>query len=377
MTSPLQVAVIGSGVAGLSIAWKLAQQGHHVTVFEKDLIGSGASSRAGGMLAPTAEVRFEEERLLELGQKALSLWGAFRDELQAISQIDIGYRSYGTMIIAVDRDDLDYIRHMHAYQKDLGLDCDLLDGHDARRLEPGLAGSVPGALHIPNDHNLDPTLLVKALAIAVQKSGGHLLEHTPITSINLSADDGRVTGVTITPPPTTEDPNPLPRIHNADVIVAANGPWLNTIANLPPDAPRVRPVKGQMLALGNYTLSAPIAHRTPLFQRVLRGPDAYLIPRNDGRIIIGATMEEMGWNADMTAGGVFELLRGAWEFFPSIIDAPLLDTWTAFRPMTIENEPLVEWSQTEGLLWATGFGRNGILLTPWAAAEGAAKLLSQ
>lgn len=345
------IIIIGAGVAGLGMAWRLAEEGHDVVVLEKDEAGAGASTAAAGMLAPTAEVRFEEVELLQMGQRSLELWPDFARTLEEASGMSIDYRTEGTLVVAVDRDDLAAIEHLHRYHAELGLPATMLDGDEARQLEPGLAPSIPGAVHCPDDHQVNPDLLVEALVTAFGRAGGDLREGVEVERV--IAKDGSVEAVETTSGERLE----------ARVVVLAAGAWSRKIDGLGPDRPQVRPVRGQMIAL---ELGEP-----ELCRHVLRAPDAYLVPRSNGELVIGATMEEMGWDDRLTAGGVFELLRGAWETLPGIYDAPIVGTWTGFRPMTLDNHPIIGWGEQDGLYVATGHGRNGILLTALTAERAA------
>lgn len=346
--STTDIAIIGAGVAGLGVGWKLAQAGFEVTIFERDRAGAAASYAAAGMLAPTAEVTFEEEDLLRLGQRSLGMYPDFVDELEDASGVDVDYRTDGTLMVALDRDDAEALDRVWAYHNELGLDVDRLDAAQARELEPGLVPNLHSALRIGTDHQVDPRRLTRALATAFERAGGRLVEKCAI--VRIAIDDGGVAAV-IT--------DAGERVACQQVVVAA-GAWVRQLDGLPAGVvPRVRPVRGQMLAVD---LGEPA-----LCRHVIRAPDAYLVPKSDGRLIVGATMEEMGFDPELTAGGVFELLRGAWETLPGIYDQHLLDMWTGFRPVSLDNLPVVGSTEVDGLWFSTGHGRNGILLTPVTA----------
>jgi len=355
MNTPDTILVIGAGVAGLSTAWRLATAGAHVTCVERDVAGSGASTAAAGMLAPTAEVTFEEEELLALNQASRELYPDFVAELQAAADLDVDYRTDGTLVVGLDRDDTEALDHLLVYQRALGLDAQRLSGAEATEREPALSPSVHSAVWCPSDHQVDPPLLVRALVRAFVSAGGTLLEHTEV--VEVLHDDTRVTGArtrrTLEDGSSGED-----EILTADRVVVSTGAWTRKLGGLERrHKPHIRPVRGQMLSLEMPDAS--------FCTHVIRAPDAYLVPKSDGRMIVGATMEEMGFDARMTAGGVFELLRGAWETMPGVYDMPIIETWTGFRPMTLANLPVLGPSPHLADLWfATGHGRNGILLTP-------------
>lgn len=341
-----EIIVVGAGVAGLGAAWLLARDGHDVLVLERDRPGAGASTAAAGMLAPTAEVRWEEEELLTLGRASMALWPNFVAELESASSVKVDYRTEGTLVIALDRDDFEAIDRLHSYHRELKLDVQRLGGDAIREREPGLSPNTAGGLFIPGDHQVDPHLLIKALVEAFRRAGGELQVGVDVTDV-ASVDGGF-------------EVRAAEQVYRSNKLVISPGAWLREIHGLTgDDRPHIRPVKGQMLSI---ELGSP-----PLCTHVLRAPDAYIVPKNSGRLIVGATMEEMGFNDRLTAGGVFELLRGAWETLPGVYDQPIIDMWTGFRPMSLSNHPIVRAGSIPGLYLSTGHGRNGILLTPWTA----------
>lgn len=357
MIQSCDFAIIGAGVAGLGVGWKLAQAGMKVAIFERDTAGSGASHAAAGMLAPTSEVAFQEDDLLHLGLRSLALYPDFAAELQQASGVDVGLRQEGTLMVALDADDARKLDHLHQYRLSLGLRAEKLDAHQVRELEPGLVPSVHSALHVPTDHQVDPQLLIQALARAFQAAGGQLFEHTPVERVLVEGE--RVRGIRTASGDT---------VACAKVLVAA-GAWTRALQGLPPGVlPHIRPVRGQMLS---------VALGTPaLCRHVIRAPDAYLVPKASGRLIIGGTMEERGFDDQPTAGGIFELLRAAWETLPGIYDQHLLQTWVGFRPVSLNNLPLLGPTKVDGLWLAAGHGRNGILLTPITATAVSQAILS-
>lgn len=351
-----EVVIVGAGIMGLAVGWRLAQQGRHVVICEREVAGFGASTAAAGMLAPTAEVRYEEEALLRLGQRSAALYPEFVAELEEASGLSVDYEACGTLVVGLDRDDTEALDHLLAYQQRLGLPATLLSGDAAREREPSLSPNVHSAVWCPDDHRVDPTRLVAALAAAFTRAGGILREHTPVAEITTRGD--QIAGVVL-------DTGTSPAEYlAADHVVLCAGAWTRKLKGVDKKLlPHIRPVRGQMLALETPE---------PLCTHVVRSPDAYLVPRKSdpvARLIIGATSEEMGFDPRMTAGGVFELLRGAWEAMPGVYDLPLIDMWTGFRPVALANEPVIGPSRDLKNLWfVTGHGRNGILLTPITAA---------
>ena len=344
-----KTVVIGAGVVGLGIAWRLAQAGCVVTVFDRGEAGHGASWAAAGMLAAAVETEPGEEPLLPLALESQRLWPDFARELEAASGISVNYRDEGTLVVALNRDDAVQLRHSYEFQKGLGLDLHWLNAAEVRQREPHLKPGIAAAVWSPNDHQVENRDLGRALAVAARKAGVELVEHCAVREAILAG--GRVAGVV-----TERGREP------ADVVVLAAGAWSREIGGIPPAyLPPVRPIKGQMLAL-------QMDPAAPLLRHVVWLPRAYLTPRNDGRLIIGATVEERGFDASLTAGGMLALLEGAWRAVPTIEELPIAETWVGFRPGSRDDAPMLGPSGIDGLVVATGHHRNGILLSPVTAA---------
>jgi glycine oxidase len=343
-----KTVVIGAGVVGLSIAWRLAQAGCSVTVYDRAKAGRGASWAAAGMLAAAVETEPGEEKLLALTLESQKLWPRFAREIEAASGISIGYRDEGTIVVALTRDDAAQLRFSYEFQRSLGLDIDWLSGAEARRREPHLRPGISGAVLSPKDHQVDNRLLGSALAEAARRAGAVLYEHCPVREVELFG--GRVRGV-------VSDRGSDP----ADIVVLAAGAWSREIAGIPASyLPPVRPIKGQMLALS----MDPAA---PLVRHVIWLPRGYLVPRLDGRLIVGATVEERGFDDKITAGGLLALIEGAWRAVPAIEELPVAETWVGFRPGSRDDAPMLGPSGIDQFVVATGHHRNGILLTPITA----------
>jgi glycine oxidase len=343
-----KTVVIGAGVIGLSIAWRLAQAGCQVTIYERAEAGRGASWAAAGMLAAAVETEPGEENLLALTLESQKLWPGFAREIEAASGISVGYRDEGTMVVALTRDDAEQLRHSYEFQKGLGLDLDWLSGAEAQRREPHLRPGVPGAVLSPRDHQVENRQLACALVEAARRSGVVLHEHCPVREIDLSG--ARAHGVV-----TDRGRDP------ADVVVLAAGAWSREIGGVPASLrPPVRPIKGQMLAL----LMDPAV---PLLRHVIWLPRGYLVPRLDGRLIVGGTVEERGFDDRITAGGLLALIEGAWRAVPAIEELAVAETWVGFRPGSRDDAPILGPGGIDQLVVATGHHRNGILLTPITA----------
>ena len=343
------VAIIGAGVIGLGIAWRLAMRGVPVAVFDKGACGAGASHAAAGMLAACAEAEPGEEALVTLGRASQARWPAFAAELKQASGVDVGLRPEGTLVVALTSDDQARLSHQLVFQQKLGLPLQWITAAETRRREPHLAGKLAGAVFSPEDTQVDNRKLAAALRIAAEAAGASISEHQAVKTI--SNDAGRVDGIVLADG----------RKVAADVVVLAAGAWSRSIAGLAPELrPPVRPIKGQMLALR----MDPAA---PLLTHVVWAPGAYLVPRLDGRLLVGATVEEKGYDTSLTAGGMLTLLEAAWRVVPAVEELPIEEMWVGHRPGSRDDAPILGPGLIDGLIYATGHHRNGILLTPITA----------
>jgi glycine oxidase len=342
------VAIIGAGVIGLAIGWRLAQRGARVSIFDKGAAGSGATHAAAGMLAAHLEAEPREENLVALNRASQQMWPQFSAELEVASGLSCDLRTEGTFLLALTGDDQSRLKHVLAFQKSLGLPLEWLTTAEVRKREPYLTPTISGAIFSPQDHQVDNRAVAIALREAALRAGVTLREHTPVERIVTS--DNRVTGVGVAGETIT-----------ADIVILAAGAWSRGIAGMPKSAlPPVRPVKGQMLAL-------QMNPQAPLLQHVVWAPGAYLVPRKDGRLLIGATVEEKGFDTNLTAGGQLALLEATWRALPGIEELPIHEMWVGFRPGSRDDAPIIGESSVPGLVYATGHYRNGILLTPITA----------
>jgi glycine oxidase len=341
------LAVVGGGVIGLAVAWRAALAGLRVTVVDP-APGGGASWAAAGMLAPVTEVHYGEQALLRLNLAAAERWPSFAAELEEAAGRPVGYRACGTLTVARDADDLAAIDDLYRFQRGLGLGVERLRGRECRRLEPGLAPGVRGGVLAPGDHQVDNRALVGALLAAVARAGV-VLRAARVTGVRVAGERAR--GVVLDGGETLA----------AGAVVLAAGCWSGALDGLDPALlPPVRPVKGQLLHL-----RGPVA--SPLAQRNVRGVEVYLVPRADGRVVVGATVEEQGFDLRVTAGAVHRLLRAATELLPDVEELELTETVAGLRPGSPDNAPLLGPTGLDGLLVASGHYRNGILLTPVTA----------
>lgn len=341
------VAIVGGGIIGLSIGWQLLRRGQEVTIFERGSTGREASWIAGGLLAPHTEVGFEDEAFLRAGLKGLEVYRRFLDELSDDTGDRIPIDPRGTLMVAFDRDDSERIRRLYEFRSHLGLPVEWLQGSEAREREPLLSPKVTAAMSLPDGGQVNNRRLVDALRNAFTKRGGTLREHTPVTSITVRND--RAVGVT-----TAEG-----EIASRHVVLAA-GCWSAQIDGVPaPLRPPVRPVKGQMISLRQ---SDDVA-----FGHVVRSTDIYVVPKDDGRLLVGATQEEKGFDKTPTAGEVMRMLERAWEAVPSIYDLPIDSVDVGLRPGSRDHLPIIGATPISDLYYATGHFRHGILLAPLTA----------
>ncbi|WP_131769771.1 glycine oxidase ThiO [Candidatus Protofrankia californiensis] len=352
------VIVAGAGVIGLGVAWRARLRGLTVTVVDPEP-GSGASWTAAGMLAPLSELHYGEKPLLALNMASARRYPAFVEELERSSGIEVGYLRCGTLVAAWDGADMAGLRDIHGFARSLGLETELLTRRQLRARVPASASGLAGALSAPDDHQVDNRLLHSALLRACVAEGVTLL---PTAARRWLLRGDRVVGLALA------DGTDL----TAPVVVLACGAWSGRIDGLPPGAvPAVRPVKGQTLRL--RTVGSPLL--TCVLRGSVRGCPVYLVPRADGRIVVGASSEEVGFDVRPRAGAVYELLRDAQALVPGLGEAELEEVSTSLRPASPDNAPLIGPSRIPGLLLAVGHYRNGVLLTP-VTADAIAGLLA-
>ena len=317
-------------------------------MLERDRVGNAASRAAAGMLAASAEVGFEEPDLYDLCRDSLSEWPQFAETLESESGMKLDYRSFGTLVVADDRDAAEALRRGFRFQQEQGYPVNWLSGAEALEKEPMLSPRIVAAIDVPEDHAVDNRALLAALRHAVINGGGIIREGVCVTHMD------------------TEGPFPVVHaedsasgesiVTEAGQLVVAAGAWTSDLTGWPEAArPRVRPVKGQILE---------IRTRPPFdLRHVIRGPKAYIVPRTDGRLIVGATSEEMGFDGRLTVGGVYALMDGAWEIVPGVLDQDLLSVDVGFRPAGPDNQPLIGFTSNPRIFLATGHYRHGIVLS--------------
>lgn len=324
-----------------------------VSLFERDELARGASYVAAGMLAPVSEVEFGEtgRKVLELGLRSGKMWPGFAQELQEASGVQLSVRRTGTLLVARTEDEARELERQYEFRRSLGLPVERLLPSEAREREPSLAPTLRLALEAPEDHALDPRPVLTALRGVCDRAGVVLHEQTPVARIELDAAGERVSGL---------------RLHSGDLVAAgqvvlAAGAWTEALEGLPARARvPVRPIKGQIMRLREPAGAG-------LLTRVVRFEGGYLLPRGDGRYVLGATVEERGFEFQPTVQGVYELLRDAHELVPGVSELELQELSVGLRPGTPDNAPVMGHGALEGLIWASGHYRHGILLAPLTA----------
>jgi glycine oxidase len=332
MSPKRDVVVVGAGVIGLASAWRLAQRGLSVAVLERGEPGCGATRVSAGMLAPVTESEFEDEPLLDARLAAAEAWPRFAAELGEASGLECGYRRNGCLSVALDADELVDVRRHHDFRLELGLAAKWLLPSECRELEPALSTAAAGGSFTPDDGEVDPRALTAALVAALERAGVPILR--------------------------TEVTNPDDAFEHGRTVVAATGAWAGW---LPDDArPPVRPVKGQIVRL-----RGPAGE--PVVERSIRTPQVYVVPRASGEVVVGATVEERGFDTTVTAGAVHELLREGYRAVPELAELEFAEAGAGLRPGTPDNAPVVGRTSIDALLLAMGHYRNGILLAPTTA----------
>ena len=350
------VVVVGGGLIGASIAWRLGQAGHSVLVVIGDP-ESAASQVAAGMLAPVTETTFTEHALLALTLASRDRYDTFARELEDVTGLPSGLRRRPTLSVATSTDDGGRLRELADYLDRLDLAVERLSSRECRRQEPLLAPSIRSGLLVEGDWSCDNRLLWTAVRAAGASVG---VREVPGFVHAVAGDGTRVQGVTLADG----------TLIAADRVVVANGAWAGQIGGIAPLP--VRPVKGQVLRLDPARQPAP-----GLTVRAFTGGgEIYLVPRDGGReVVVGATVEERGFDRAATAGGTYELLRDARQVLPMTAEYGISEISVGWRPGTPDNAPIIGPGELDGLILATGHYRNGILLTP-VTADVVAELVS-
>jgi glycine oxidase len=347
------VVVVGAGVQGCGVALRLAQAGKSVIVLERSIPGAEASSAAGGILSPGVEAE-QPGPFYSLCRASLARYASLAAELERLTGVAVGFRGGGTLEVALDPEHAEILAARATILEKHGLPVDVLDDLEVRELEPGVSPQVRGALFFRDEASLDPRPFSRALSIAAARAGARFVTGTVK---RIRTDGGRASGVD----------HESGRI-DADAVVLAAGSWSLLVEghSLPERA--VRPIRGQVALLDT---------RPPLLSRVVFSGKGYVVPRADGRVLCGSTMEEVGFEKLVTAGGLMRVLEIATEIAPELAKAPILETWANFRPGSPDGAPILGEGKVPGLFYATGHTRNGILLAAITADVVSAAVLGR
>lgn len=343
------VVVMGGGIIGLSVAYEAIRAGYRVIVLERERVGAGAGRVAAGMVAlamEAAEVR--DRHFADLAAESCRLYPEFVRAIEADSDRPCGYRTEGSLLVALHQDHQAELERTRALQKALGIEAQRLGRTDVLQREPGLSPRVTGGLFMANDYQVDPRALCEALALAIVRRGGSVVPGANVTEI---ATDGRGNSKV------SYECEGVRTLARAQIVVVAAGSWSNELLALAGEKLPLRPVKGQTLRLRGEAL----------IRHVVRTPDVYLVPRANGELVVGATTEDQGFDHRPMAGAVLDLLLAAWRVLPGIYDLEVTELSVGFRPALRDNLPAIGPSKTKGLFVATGHYRHGVLLAPATA----------
>ncbi len=344
-----RIIIVGGGVIGLSIAWRLARENtrHEIVLLDANRAGAGTSRVSAGMIAPIAEAGFEDPHFIRFARLSRERYRSFVPEVSRDAGLAVVLGEEGSIIVAIHRDDVDAMRRVYEHRRQADLPVEWLTGSAAREIEPTLTPRVSAAMWIAYDGQVNPRALLPALVRACERRGVDVRENATVSRIVIEGNEA--TGVEVNGD----------TLH-ADTIVLCAGAWSGTIDGMPEDVtPQVRPIRGQILRLtrtGDFAM-----------KHVVRGPRAYLLPKDDGTVVVGATQEEAGFDATPTAGGIKTILENAWEMVPSIYDLPIERVEVGLRPGTRDHLPLIGATRIRGLIMATGHFRHGILFAPTTA----------
>ncbi len=341
------VAIIGGGVIGLSCAFELARCGRSVTVIEREQTGFGASTVAAGMLTPSFEVELTPPSLVELQLDSLRRYPQFIADVETAGGLSCEYRDEGTLWVSRHRDDELELDHLCQIQEDRGLPARRLTGRQTRQLEPYLSPRIIGGLLVETDHQVNSRKLMIALRAACLAEDVEILEDTTVNTVERTR--GRIA--------LTLQSSDSASILHADQVLLAAGVWLEEGLVTPLPTIGMRPIKGQIMHLTGQ----------PLVNRVLRNSDVYIVPRAGGKLLLGATEEEQGFDMQPTAGGTLDLLRYAFEILPGLYDLYVSEIDVGLRPAVSDHQPVIGPTDTQDIFIAAGHYRGGVLLAPATA----------
>jgi glycine oxidase len=337
------VAIAGAGLIGSAIALELARAGLHVGVFDRQEPGREASWASAGILSPAPE-NPGMIPMVPVGMASMALYPEFIANVEKISGRDTGYRRKGTVEALFSRNAREELSTLVALHHGLGLKAEALSADEAREMEPALSEDIEAAMFRPDEGAVDNRALTGAVLEAAKISGVEIFADKGVRGVSRAGN--RCTGLLI-----------QNETVEAEFTVVAGGCYSAEIEGVAPYAP-VAPAKGQILAL---------RHSDVKIGRVLWSENIYLVPRPDGRVIAGATVENAGFDKHLTAGGLQKLINGAIELAPQLASARVEEIWAGLRPDSPDHLPIIGPTDVDGLLIATGHFRSGIVLAPITA----------
>ena len=338
------VIVVGGGLMGCSVAYRLAKDGARVLVLERSVPGAEASSAAAGILGPSVESH-EDAFALQLGRRSRELHAGLADELDEFFGVDVGFRRCGIIKIAFNAGELSELDQQASSLEALGVRCDRWSPEDLQHEEPGVNPEALGALSMSEDAQVEPKKLLSAVALGAERKGAAFRSGSTVRSVRI--ERGRVRGVELGD-----------ELIESERVVVAAGSWTTLIPGLPFDSDTIYPVRGQMIA--THT-------RPPIFRRIVFGAGGYVVTRPDGRVLCGSTTERVGFERGVTFAGMADVIEKATRVAPALRSACVEEHWSSFRPGTPDGLPLVGETHVKGLFLASGHYRNGILLAPLTA----------
>jgi glycine oxidase len=339
------VIIIGAGVMGCSSAHRLLEAGLKVTLLEKSIPGAESSAAAAGILGAQSEVS-ETGPFFELCLASRELFREYAKELESLSGISIDYEDSGVLEVALDPAEGRLAIARAEWMLDRGLRVEVLDREQAKKIEPALTDHMVGANYYPDDHQIDPIRLARALAAGVATLGG--IFKSGVVVSGLAVEDGTVIGV-------ETDSGMMP----CDRVVIAGGAWSSNLTGLKEVRTKIKPMAGQIIQAET---------RPPLFRHVVYGFKGYIVPRADGRVLMGSTLEDRGYDKAVTLAGINRITSMATQMVPNLAQARLSKTWSGLRPAPEDGKLLLGAAkELKNLFFATGHYRNGILLTPITA----------
>lgn len=348
-----EVLIIGGGIIGLSLARELHKKGaRKITILERGEIGKEASFAAAGMLAPHAETEKLDD-FYYFCDESNKLYPSFAEELLDETGVDIELDREGTLYLAFNENDVSEIRRRFEWQKSAGLEVEHLSAQETRQLEPFVSPDVLESLFFPNDWQVENRQVLHALEKYCEFNEIKIIQNCRATELLI--ENRKAIGVQ----------TPLNDFF-ADTIISATGAWSALIRNYISPF-EVKPIRGQMISFHT-------AKR--LFSKVIYSPRGYLVPRADGRVLVGATVEDVGFEKEITDSGIDFLRENAFEIAPSLINLEIHEKWCGLRPFAADGLPILgSFPQVENFFTATAHYRNGILLAPLTAKVLAEKIV--